>query len=47
MPNAEHAFDFRTTFPGGAISRGYFTSALTEWLKCFKPKRQKRAKEVP
>lgn len=47
MPNAEHAFDFRTTFPGGAVSRGYFTSALTEWLKCFKPKRQKRAKEVP
>ncbi|KAI9754082.1 MAG: hypothetical protein M4579_004865 [Chaenotheca gracillima] len=35
MPNAEHAFDFRTTFPGGAVSRKYFTDALTQWLPCF------------
>ena len=47
MPNAEHAFDFRTTFSEGAVSRRYFTNALTEWLKCFKPKGQKRAKGVP
>ncbi len=38
MANAEHCFDFRTTFPAGAISRGYFTDALTQWLKCFQPK---------
>ncbi|KAJ5184302.1 Peptidase S28 [Penicillium cf. griseofulvum] len=35
MQNAEHCFDFRTTFAPGAISRGYFTGALKEWLKCF------------
>lgn len=37
MPNAEHAFDFRTTFPPGETSRGYFYAALKEWLKCWKP----------
>ncbi|EKG13057.1 Peptidase S28 [Macrophomina phaseolina MS6] len=37
MPGAQHAYDFRTTFPLGAVSRKYFTDALTEWLKCFKP----------
>ncbi|KAJ9218938.1 hypothetical protein DTO169C6_8739 [Paecilomyces variotii] len=35
MPNAEHCFDFRTTFPAGATSRGYFINALKEWLPCF------------
>lgn len=34
---AQHCYDFRTTFAPGAISRKYFTDALTEWLKCFKP----------
>ncbi|KAJ5514934.1 Peptidase S28 [Penicillium fimorum] len=38
MENAEHCFDFRTTFAPGAISRKYFTTALTEWLKCFEAK---------
>ena len=37
MQNAEHAFDFRTTFPGGEQSRTFFTNALTKWLKCWKP----------
>jgi hypothetical protein len=35
MPNAEHCFDFRTTFAPGAVSRGYFHEALTQWLGCF------------
>ncbi|KAI2707434.1 hypothetical protein CBS147332_7088 [Penicillium roqueforti] len=35
MQNAEHCFDFRTTFVPGAISRGYFRTALKEWLGCF------------
>lgn len=36
MPDAQHAYDFRTTFDAGATSRKYFTEALTEWLKCWK-----------
>ncbi|KAB2570934.1 putative extracellular serine carboxypeptidase [Lasiodiplodia theobromae] len=35
IPGAQHCYDFRTTFAPGAISRKYFTDALTEWLKCF------------
>lgn len=38
MQKAEHCFDFRTSFVPGAISRGYFHTALTEWLGCFKAK---------
>jgi hypothetical protein len=38
MENAEHCFDFRTYFAGGAVSRGYFKAALDGWLKCFKPR---------
>jgi hypothetical protein len=41
MSNAEHCFDFRTTgvtVPEGSVSRGYFKAALSEWLKCFRPK---------
>ncbi|KAF2027714.1 peptidase S28 [Setomelanomma holmii] len=41
IANAQHCYDFRTTgvtAPGGVISRGYFTAALTKWLKCFAPK---------
>lgn len=38
MANAQHCYDFRTYFPGGAISRKYFTDALSGWLKCYKPK---------
>jgi hypothetical protein len=38
MKSAEHCFDFRTTFAGGAVSRKYFTDALSGWLKCFVPK---------
>ncbi|KAF1846223.1 peptidase S28 [Cucurbitaria berberidis CBS 394.84] len=38
LPDAQHCYDFRTTFAGGAISRQYFTTALTKWLKCFKPR---------
>jgi hypothetical protein len=35
MPNAEHCFDFRTSFGPGSVSRGYFHEALTQWLGCF------------
>lgn len=35
MKNAEHCFDFRPDFPEGDISRGYFITALKEWLPCF------------
>ncbi|KAL1651096.1 hypothetical protein SLS61_005614 [Didymella pomorum] len=38
MANAQHCYDFRTYFPDGAISRKYFTDALSGWLKCYKPK---------
>jgi hypothetical protein len=38
IPNAQHCYDFRTTFAGGALSRKFFTNALTGWLKCFTPK---------
>ena len=37
MDNAQHCYDFRTTFPGGASSRQNFIDALTQWLKCFQP----------
>jgi hypothetical protein len=37
MPEAEHAFDFRTTFPEGAVSRQHFIDALPQWLSCWKP----------
>lgn len=37
LPGAQHCYDFRTTFAGGAVSREYFTTALSKWLKCFKP----------
>ncbi|OJD40302.1 serine family s28 [Diplodia corticola] len=35
MPDAQHCYDFRTTFAGGAASREIFTGALAGWLKCF------------
>jgi hypothetical protein len=41
IPNAQHCYDFRTTgtmVPGGAVSRKLFTSALTKWLRCWRPK---------
>ncbi|ORY08662.1 serine carboxypeptidase S28-domain-containing protein [Clohesyomyces aquaticus] len=38
IPGAQHCYDFRTTFAGGAVSRGYFTAALDRWLKCFRPR---------
>lgn len=38
MQKAEHCFDFHTAFVPGAISRGYFQTALKEWLGCFKAK---------
>ncbi|KAJ5774893.1 hypothetical protein N7457_009789 [Penicillium paradoxum] len=38
MANAEHCFDFQPSFVPGAISRGYFSTALKEWLECFEPK---------
>ncbi|KAF2124349.1 hypothetical protein P153DRAFT_130305 [Dothidotthia symphoricarpi CBS 119687] len=38
MADAQHCYDFRTTFAGGAVSRGYFTRALTGWLGCFTSK---------
>jgi len=43
IPNAQHCYDFRTTgvtVPGGSVSRGYFTSALSSWLGCWQPKGQ-------
>jgi hypothetical protein len=41
LSNAQHCYDFRTTgvtVPDGAVSRNYFTTALTSWLGCWKPK---------
>tara|TARA_R110002003_G_scaffold140_23_gene12900 strand:- start:5319 stop:5834 length:516 start_codon:yes stop_codon:yes gene_type:complete len=41
LENAQHCYDFRTTgvtVPAGAVSRKFFTDALSRWLKCFKPK---------
>lgn len=38
MADAQHCYDFRTYFAPGAVSRKYFTDALTGWLGCFKPK---------
>ncbi|KAH6639173.1 serine carboxypeptidase S28-domain-containing protein [Boeremia exigua] len=38
MKDAQHCYDFRTYFAPGAVSRKYFTDALSGWLKCFKPK---------
>lgn len=38
IKGAQHCYDFRTTFEGGAVSRKYFSDALTKWLGCFKPK---------
>ncbi|OAK97302.1 peptidase S28 [Phaeosphaeriaceae sp. SRC1lsM3a] len=43
LPNAQHCYDFRTTgvtVPGGAVSRSYFTGALSSWLGCWKPSGQ-------
>lgn len=39
MADAEHCFDFRSAFVPGAISRGYFSTALKEWLGCFEATR--------
>lgn len=39
LANAQHCYDFRTTVELGAVSRGYFYTALDRWLKCFKPKK--------
>ncbi|PSN65097.1 peptidase S28 [Corynespora cassiicola Philippines] len=39
IPEAQHCYDFRTSFAPGAVSRKYFVDALTSWLKCFKPKK--------
>jgi len=42
IPNAQHCYDFRTTgvtVPEGAVSRKFFTDALSRWLKCFRPRR--------
>lgn len=38
IPGAQHCYDFRTYFEPGAVSRQYFSTALSKWLKCFKPK---------
>ncbi|KAJ5238379.1 hypothetical protein N7468_002998 [Penicillium chermesinum] len=35
MPNAEHCFDFRTTFAPAIKSRQLFYKALHSWLPCF------------
>ncbi|KAF2840992.1 hypothetical protein M501DRAFT_930408 [Patellaria atrata CBS 101060] len=35
IANAQHCYDFRTTFAPGAVSRKYFTDALSQWLECF------------
>ncbi|KAJ5770934.1 uncharacterized protein N7511_002985 [Penicillium nucicola] len=37
MDNAEHCFDFRTSFEPGKPSRNNFHQALKKWLPCFKP----------
>ncbi|CAO2649839.1 Nn.00g011310.m01.CDS01 [Neocucurbitaria sp. VM-36] len=38
IPDAQHCYDFRTTFAGGEVSRTYFKTALSRWLKCFQPR---------
>ena len=53
LKNAQHCYDFRTTGAEAAVlaegvqSRKYFTSALRDWLKCWKPKNGKRATSFP
>jgi len=37
LPDAEHCFDMRKTFPGSAAPRALFKAALTKWLPCFNP----------
>lgn len=37
MPNAGHCYDFHSGYKPGETSRGYFYSALREWLGCYKP----------
>jgi hypothetical protein len=41
LPGAQHCYDFRASylFPGGEVSRKYFTDALDRWLPCFRPKK--------
>ncbi|KAH8689890.1 putative serine peptidase, family S28 [Talaromyces proteolyticus] len=41
MKNAMHCFDLNMRFEEGALSRGFFTDALREWLSCWK--KQKRS----
>ncbi|KAF2748485.1 hypothetical protein M011DRAFT_493800 [Sporormia fimetaria CBS 119925] len=41
LPGAMHCFDFRAkdVWPGAVRARAYFTDALDEWLKCWRPGR--------
>ncbi|WEW61257.1 hypothetical protein PRK78_006747 [Emydomyces testavorans] len=36
IPNAQHCYDFRTTFKPGEVSRNLLAAALRKWLPCFK-----------
>jgi hypothetical protein len=45
MPDAEHCFDFRTTFPAGNKSRSFFVTALHKWLGCFREDRKHRKRD--
>ncbi|KAI1950915.1 hypothetical protein LOZ39_002905 [Ophidiomyces ophidiicola] len=38
IPNAEHCYDFRSSFRPGDVSRNLLRSALRKWLPCFKKK---------
>lgn len=38
IPNAQHCYDFRSTFKPGDVSRKLLTAALHKWLPCFKKK---------
>jgi hypothetical protein len=41
LPDAQHCYDFRTGqgVKGSEVSRKLFTDALTEWLRCWRPKK--------
>lgn len=39
IPDAGHAFDFRTTFNASQATRDLFSNALEKWLKCWRAPR--------
>ncbi|QDS70251.1 hypothetical protein FKW77_007376 [Venturia effusa] len=39
LPNAQHTYEFRTSFNGSKVTRDLFAAALEKWLKCWRPPR--------